>query len=163
MFNRKSHYSQKNMTAKPSKYPQGNFKTKDCRWCCEEFEPQAPSHLYCSDLCKDKSRTDQYYMKNYGVGLHELEMMLEEQDHLCAICHREGFKMHDSVFMNLNLDHNHKTKEVRGLLCHNCNRALGLFQDDTTVLTRAISYLQGATTISKESTYKCTEAHSSES
>lgn len=48
------------------------------------------------------------------------------------------------------VDHDHKTGNVRGLLCHNCNRALGLMQDDVSILSHSIKYLEGATTIRKE-------------
>lgn len=138
------------MKATPASYPNKKFKPKSCRWCQEVFEPKAPSHHYCSDGCKDRSRTDQYYINQYGVSLLEVERMLVAQENLCAICRREGFKMHDGVFMNLNLDHCHSTGVVRGLLCHNCNRALGLLKDDVDVMQRAIDYLKGATTIRKE-------------
>lgn len=39
------------------------------------------------------------------------------------------------------VDHNHDTKKFRGYLCHNCNRALGIFKDDIEILWRAIEYL----------------------
>ena len=40
------------------------------------------------------------------------------------------------------IDHNHKTGVIRGVLCRNCNSALGLFQDDTEILEKAIRYLK---------------------
>lgn len=150
------------MTAIPSKYPQGKFKDKECRWCSTMFSPVAPSHLYCSDNCKDKGLADNYYKKTYGSSLIEIESLLEKQNNLCFICEEIGFKMKDSVHSPLNVDHDHSTGKVRGLLCHNCNRALGLLKDDTNRLKRAISYLEGATTIPKGSTYKCREAHNTE-
>lgn len=39
------------------------------------------------------------------------------------------------------LDHNHKTKEFRGFLCHSCNRGVGAFKDDINMMMRAIQYL----------------------
>ena len=39
------------------------------------------------------------------------------------------------------IDHDHKTNKVRGLLCHNCNTALGLLNDDTSLLSNLITYL----------------------
>jgi len=62
---------------------------------------------------------------------------------LCWICEGEGFTMHKNVegSAKLVVDHDHKTNEVRGLLCHNCNRALGLLQDDVGNLQKAIEYL----------------------
>jgi hypothetical protein len=40
------------------------------------------------------------------------------------------------------VDHSHETGAVRGLLCHNCNRALGLIHDDAAVLRRAAEYIE---------------------
>lgn len=40
------------------------------------------------------------------------------------------------------VDHNHETGKVRGLLCHNCNRALGLFKDNPSVLQKTFEYLK---------------------
>lgn len=89
--------------------------------------------------------------------------MLEDQNHLCAICKTEGFKMHKGVYYSLVVDHCHATKKVRGALCNNCNRALGLFKDDINRLKAAIRYLEGATTIPEGSTPKWVEARGDES
>lgn len=148
------------MTATPDKYPQKSFKIKGCRWCNTEFQPLAPSHLFCSDECKDRSFQNSYYMSTYGISIDEVEKLLDDNNHECMICKSKGFKMHESALFNLVIDHCHHNKNVRGVLCHNCNRGLGLFKDSIENLLSAISYLEGATTISKESTYKCTEAHS---
>jgi hypothetical protein len=59
--------------------------------------------------------------------------MLAEQDGLCAIC-REAPA--DQV------DHDHVTNRVRGLLCFNCNGALGQFRDRTELMVRAVAYLR---------------------
>jgi hypothetical protein len=63
--------------------------------------------------------------------------MLEDQGGVCAICSKpdevEGRRMA--------IDHNHDTGAVRGLLCGNCNRGLGNFQDDIDMLKKATDYL----------------------
>jgi hypothetical protein len=41
----------------------------------------------------------------------------------------------------LSVDHNHTTGAVRGLLCANCNLAIGYANDDPVVLRKAIAYL----------------------
>jgi hypothetical protein len=58
------------------------------------------------------------------------------------------------------VDHCHTGGQVRGLLCHNCNRALGLLQDSVPALKAAVKYLQGATTIPSGSRLKRAEAPS---
>lgn len=64
------------------------------------------------------------------------ERLLAEQDSGCAICGGPPVgKEHLSV------DHCHETGEVRGLLCDNCNLAIGLLQDDPNIVTSARAYL----------------------
>ncbi len=51
----------------------------------------------------------------------------------CAICGRR---------VNLVLDHDHDTGEVREFLCARCNNGLGQFQDSDLLLTLASAYLR---------------------
>ena len=53
----------------------------------------------------------------------------------CQICGREPKNR------RLSVDHNHKTGEIRGLLCYHCNYALAWFKDDPQKLQAAIVYL----------------------
>lgn len=134
--------SQKNMTAKPSSYPQGHFKDKNCGWCKQPFSPSGPSHRYCCEHCFKKVYADKYYKRRYGVGLDWIEETLLQQNHVCAICEQVGFKMLESHYTGLNLDHCHRTSKPRGLLCHNCNRGIGLLQDDPNIMERAAAYVK---------------------
>lgn len=139
---RNGNKKRKDQTANPSKYPQGGFKNKPCRFCGTDFEPMAPSQLYCSQGCIDNANADRYYKANYGVGVLKVRELLDGQDGVCAICKTEGFKMLEGHYSGLNLDHCHNTGKVRGLLCHNCNRGLGLFKDNADFLREAIKYLE---------------------
>ena len=141
-------------TATPNKYPQGYFKDKPCKQCGELFSPQAPSELYCSDGCKDTGLVNAYLKRKYGITVDDYNQMLIEQNHCCKICGSSGFKMKDAHKVLLVVDHNHVNGNVRGLLCHNCNRALGLLQDDIAIVRRCAEYLEGAETIPKGSTLK---------
>lgn len=53
----------------------------------------------------------------------------------CAVCGRIG------VTRKLNVDHNHKTNEVRGVLCYRCNYGLSWFQDNPERMQAAAAYL----------------------
>lgn len=74
----------------------------------------------------------------YGISQIEYNEMFILQDGCCAICgrHQSNFKY------ALGVDHNHKTNEVRGLLCGACNRGIGLLSDDVEKLKKAVLYLE---------------------
>jgi hypothetical protein len=129
------------MTANPSKYPQGYFKEKECKWCGSLFKPQAPSHLYCSQDCKDNGWSNNYLSRAYSISHKDYENLEEKQEGKCAICGSEGFIINKYGFKKIVVDHDHETGKVRGLLCHNCNRGLGLFQDSSDFLRKAANYL----------------------
>lgn len=137
-------------TGTPDKYPQGYFKDKDCRQCGSPFSPQAPSQLYCGEPCAEEAHRERYYQRTYGIGVKEWRAMHEDQAGLCAICLGEGFHMREDHQQKLMVDHCHDTGQVRGLLCHNCNRALGLLQDSKRIVKRVLEYLERATTIREE-------------
>lgn len=151
---------QAEMTATPSKYPQGYFKPKPCRKCGTTFAPSAPSHLFCSQSCADFRISERYLRRNYSIGVEDYNVMHKNQGGKCRLCGGEGFVMAEHHTMKLVVDHCHNTGRVRGLLCHNCNRGLGLFQDNPSVLRYAALYVEGATTIPQGSTAKRLEAHS---
>lgn len=67
------------------------------------------------------------------------------KDYVCPICglNNEQSKGKGSARNgSWVLDHDHKTKEFRGWLCHKCNRALGSFNDDYKILLKAAEYLK---------------------
>lgn len=133
---------QSEMTANPSKYPQGKFNEKPCKGCSNLFSPKAPSHLYCSQKCADKGLSSNYLKRNYGIDVETYDKMLKDNGKVCGICGSEGFLMNPERHKaRLVVDHCHISGKVRGLLCHNCNRALGLFKDSTKNLEKALNYL----------------------
>jgi len=87
-----------------------------------------------------KRRRDQRLRWNFGISRHEYNWRLAEQAGRCACC---GSEEPGGRWGTFAVDHDHKTLEVRGLLCFRCNRLLGLAGDSTEVLAAAVSYLQG--------------------
>lgn len=143
----KSNKPQSEATASPDKYPQGYFNEKKCKECKTLFKPIAPSHLYCSNTCSDIGHQRNWLRKNYKMSLEEYQKLFDSQKGLCKICGQVGFAIATNQRQMVVIDHCHTTGKVRGLLCHNCNRALGLFQDKISNLENAIQYLKSATTI----------------
>lgn len=74
--------------------------------------------------------------KLYGVTPEEYDAQLAKQGGVCAICgglNESGRK--------LSVDHDHKTREFRGILCDNCNCGLGNLRDDPEIIKKALEYL----------------------
>jgi hypothetical protein len=76
-------------------------------------------------------------IRKFGINKDQFDAILENQNFVCAIC-----KNPDPLNRALAVDHCHVTKKVRGLLCTNCNMALGKFQDNVDYLKAAVDYLQ---------------------
>jgi hypothetical protein len=78
----------------------------------------------------------EYKIKSYGLSVDDYGTLLARQDGVCAIC---GNPPKSGI--NLSIDHNHVTNQVRGLLCWRCNLLLGNANDNTEILAKAIEYL----------------------
>lgn len=61
---------------------------------------------------------------DYGISQADYERMVIEQDGKCKLC-GTGEKGRNDRFRYWNIDHDHATGEVRGLLCHICNISIG--------------------------------------
>jgi hypothetical protein len=72
----------------------------------------------------------------YGISNEAFIQLIEKQNNKCAGCLIE-FKDDGER----HLDHCHKTGAIRGLLCRNCNLAVGNAQDSIAILIRLTEYL----------------------
>ncbi len=82
---------------------------------------------------KRKARLKQLY----GISLEYYNNLFEEQQGCCGICG----KHQTELSITLHVDHDHKTNEIRGLLCADCNLGLGKLGDSLEGLQRAMEYL----------------------
>lgn len=78
-------------------------------------------------------------LKRYGLSVETYEEICVKQNHSCAIC---GKHEDDTRHNKLSVDHDHVTGLVRGLLCANCNFAIGNMQDSAGLLRAAAEYLE---------------------
>lgn len=135
---------------------------KECKECGKPVMRSSPRAMFCSRVCKDTSwrkrnreraraiskahvhsdgHRDKQYRTKFGITLEDYDQMFADQNGCCDICgvHQSEVKTRFAV------DHNHKTGEVRGLLCGCCNKGLGQFKDNTEYLAKAITYLKERT------------------
>lgn len=74
-----------------------------------------------------------HYRQKYGLGLAEIEAIVRKQGGVCAVCLTRPAA---------HVDHDHRTRRVRGILCVQCNSGLGMLRDDAEWVARAIEYLK---------------------
>ena len=97
-------------------------------------------HKAYNKMYEDKRR-DFKLKERYGINLEEYNRLFAIQNGMCALCNREETSTRNNKPKLLAVDHCHKTGKVRGLLCQNCNTALGLFNDSIEILEKAKKYL----------------------
>lgn len=79
--------------------------------------------------------------RKYGISFKDFDDISQKQDGKCLICQKSSHL--SGRYGKLQIDHCHKTGGIRGLLCSSCNRGLGFFKDDVTIVKRAVKYLKG--------------------
>ena len=105
-------------------------------WECKKIGHRAWSkRVYDKDPSKERERK---LIFKYGITLVQYNEMLKSQDSRCRGCERSQHE----IKAPLHVDHCHTTNEIRGLLCYDCNRALGLLKDNVTTLNNLIQYIK---------------------
>lgn len=93
---------------------------------------------------RDKINTNawkSHLLRRYGITQEQYKELLERQNNSCFICRK-----HESTEkFRLAVDHDHKTGEIRGLLCNFCNSRLVGRHRDPEKFFRAAEYLQQGT------------------
>ena len=78
-------------------------------------------------------------LRSYGITKSDYEKMLSRQGGCCAICGGTETRRASSFF---HVDHCHETGVVRGLLCHKCNTAIGMLNDNPDLIRSALEYME---------------------
>jgi len=109
-----------------------------CKFCDRDKENVKRARMKKENpaLLKQIEREEKL-RSNYGMSLSAYNEMLVSQNGVCAICKNQCVSGR-----SLAVDHDHNTGNIRGLLCCNCNRGIGLLQDNPAYLQAALDYLK---------------------
>lgn len=141
-------------------YRRSTHRTGGMKICskCQEAKPPTrehfpPSRAYLDGLsCRCRScglnshrrwrktypeRHRSNNLRRYGLNTLTYGLILQKQGQSCAICGERA-----AADRRLEVDHDHATNRIRGLLCSKCNNGLARFRDDPNLLRIAIDYLQ---------------------
>jgi hypothetical protein len=100
---------------------------------------------YRKDYRKREIWTDRRLQYQYGINLEQFDEMLGLQENLCALC---GDKMISSRVRCI--DHDHKTGQIRGIICRDCNLMLGYAKENPAILGQGIEYINHWKSLAKE-------------
>ncbi len=94
------------------------------------------------DLKFQQERLNYGLLYRYNISLEKYNELLKKQNSVCAICkNSESSKHQNGKIKRLSVDHDHRTERIRGLLCMNCNIAIGKLNEDIKLFQKAIDYL----------------------
>jgi hypothetical protein len=118
-----------------------------CKPCCvatvtASRHKDPTSHRRSSKAWREANperNKDNHAKWRYGLEHGSYAEMLAQQNGKCAICFTDKPGKNLERFA---IDHCHKSNVVRGLLCENCNRAIGLLKEDTDIIESAIKYIK---------------------
>jgi len=113
-------------------------KTQDTRQY-RTTHPEFEQRRYWAD--PDAAR-ERHLRRKYGISLSVYRDLLVQQQGCCAICGKPELSPR-----LLDVDHDHATGQVRGLLCTNCNRMVGHAHDSADRLRKAADYLERPTIV----------------
>lgn len=86
----------------------------------------------------NRNRRKSRVFRTYGLSEEGFEALWDRQGGRCVIC---GCVLVLGTPNGCHIDHNHETGTVRGLLCGNCNKGLGMFKDNPGTLRKAADYV----------------------
>lgn len=101
-----------------------------CRKCANEYNRK----YYTTE-----KRKNSILKHRYGVDKGWFDSTLLKQKNKCIICGDRGNYKGKALLV---VDHNHKTGQVRGLLCHRCNVFVGYLEANPGLVIKVKKYLK---------------------
>jgi len=87
---------------------------------------------YECKICENHRRN----VNRYGITKEDFKKLYEQQEGACAVCG----KFLEYNGLDTHIDHDHDTGKVRGILCSNCNTALGLLKENVEIILALAMY-----------------------
>ena len=106
--------------------------TPNCSHPPHHYFSNAKGRMQRNKKCRHCLR----YKTKFGITYPDVLSMIEDQHGECPGCGK------DLIENKACVDHDHDTGEVRGVLCANCNKAIGQAQENVEVLKNLVKYLE---------------------
>jgi hypothetical protein len=106
-----------------------------CRVCWNAYQNEYKKRLYRTNPVYRGKAMARNRQRLYGMSEDRYTELWAQQGGVCAICLQADEKK------GLGVDHNHETGAIRGLLCPQCNGAIGMLQERPDLMQRAVDYI----------------------
>lgn len=130
-----------------------NYKTEKYREYNREYRRKNKDKVklwgktYYQKHKKERRRANRgfHLIRRYDLTIEQYDKMFKKQKGVCAICGNPETVKNQYGILSLSVDHNHVTNKNRGLLCWNCNAAIGKLNVDNGLSTiyKVIEYIKG--------------------
>jgi len=115
------------------------------KWALENSERRCKTRQIHNGIPSvQRHNKDKKLRSLYGISIDDYDKMLTEQGGVCLNCGGSEIAVRGGKTLALAVDHDYFEGKlrVRGLLCGNCNRLVGICQEDISILEKTIVYLK---------------------
>jgi len=102
-----------------------------CESCKISYEATSFKQRWCKKCSTDRKHST--LLTRYNLSAPQVKVLLVNTNGMCKIC---------LIRKATVVDHDHKTKNVRGIICPYCNMALHMIEQPE-IVKRAMDYLEG--------------------
>lgn len=150
--NRKTYYKHREKRVATSQAWKEKNREKYRLWAREDRAKYPEKYRFLERRRREKEGSKlvlREILRMHSVSREDYEKMVSSQNNLCAICQNPETRKSRvaNAPTRLSIDHCHscrknRKKDVRGLLCHDCNTGIGKFKDNIDLMEKAIEYLK---------------------
>jgi len=115
-----------------------------CKQCMSRFNSTVSAALNKSKYKKKHPNKilNAVLKYKFDITRYDYDQMFEKQNGVCAICGKPEWVKQNGVIRRLSIDHNHKTGQIRQLLCQRCNLLVGQSEEKISLLLKIAEYIE---------------------
>ena len=123
---------------------------KQCGGPCGQERPVTDFSLHSTTYdglqgwcreCQNRSHRNYLLLRKFGITEDDYNAIWQSQNGVCAICGQPETRLKFGKPTMLAVDHNHKTKAIRELICFRCNVVLGKVKENPVLCDKIKAYI----------------------
>lgn len=113
-------------------------------WWARQSQDKKLAYEQRRDKNLKRLASRKHSLEGFGLTIDQYDALVLRQDNLCACCGMAETALSNTgdFIKRLAVDHDHKTGQIRSLLCQACNQMIGHAKEDVTRMQKGIEYLK---------------------